>query len=96
MASDAWMSMLERCFLNPGFWKYGKRRPTLFGRCVTRSLQRLQVHPESHFQCGRYCYALPYACVPECTCYIGPNSQIPRGRPSLLYDHTNAMLRVVV
>ncbi len=23
----------------------------------TRGLQRL--HPESHFQCGRYCYALP-------------------------------------
>ena len=29
--------------------------------------------------------------VPECTC-----SQVPRGRPSLLYDHTNVILRVVV
>ena len=29
--------------------------------------------PESHFQCGRHCYALPYVCVPDC--YIGPNSQ---------------------
>ena len=28
--------------------------------------------------------------------YIGPNSQIPRGRPSLLYDHINVILRVVV
>ena len=34
--------------------------------------------------------------VPEGTCYIGPNSQIPRGRPSLLYDHINVILRVVV
>ena len=24
------------------------------------------------------------------------NSQVPRGRPSLLYDHTNVILRVVV
>ena len=124
-ASDAWMSMLERCFRNPGFWKCGQLRPTLFGRCFTRGLQRLQVHPESHFQCGRYCYALPYACVPECTyvisgghnshlimCTVGSiciifeftnktslyqkNSRIPRGRPSLSYDHTNAILRVVV
>ena len=28
--------------------------------------------------------------------YIGPNSQVPRARPSLLYDHTNVILRVVV
>ena len=32
----------------------------------------------------------------EGTCYIGSNSQIPRGRPSLLYDHINVILRVVV
>ena len=27
---------------------------------------------ESHFQCGRHCYALPYVdtCITECTCYI--------------------------
>ena len=31
----------------------------------------------------------PYTCVPE-------NSQISRERPSLLYDHTNVILRVVV
>ena len=29
-------------------------------------------------------------------CYLGPNGQIPRGRPSLLYDHINVILRVVV
>ena len=41
-----------------------------FGRCVSRSLQRLPVHPENNVQCGRYCYVLPYVdmCVPECTC----------------------------
>ena len=44
----------------------------------------------------QYCYALPYVCVSECTCYIGDNSQVPRERPSLLYDHTNVILRVVV
>ena len=31
----------------------------------------------------------PYTCVPE-------NSEIPRERPSLLYDHTNVIMRVVV
>ena len=31
-ASDACMSIVERCFLNPVFWKRGQRRPTPF--CV--------------------------------------------------------------
>ena len=110
-ASYASMSILERCFLNPGFWKRGQR---IGLRCyvlngesadvpeyivVDWSLRYLRCAmaigtPESHFQCGRHCYALPYVCVPDC--YIGPNSQVPRGRPSLLYDHTNVILRVVV
>ena len=25
-----------------------------------RGMQQLPLHPEIHFQCGRYCYALPY------------------------------------
>ena len=33
-ASDVWMSILERYFLNPVFLKRGQRRPTLF--CVKR------------------------------------------------------------
>ena len=33
-ASDVWMSILERYFLNPVFWKRGHRRTTLF--CVKR------------------------------------------------------------
>ena len=33
-ASDVWISILERYFLNPVFWKRGQRRPTLF--CVKR------------------------------------------------------------
>ena len=28
------------------------------GQCLCRRL--LPVHPENHFQCGRYCYVLPY------------------------------------
>ena len=51
----------------------GLRRPVLNGesadvpdnivvldRCVFCGMQQLPVHPESHFQCGRYCYAMPY------------------------------------
>ena len=49
--------------------------------------------PESHFSMDD---TVMQVCVPEGTCYIGPNSQIPRGRPSLLYDHINVILRVVV
>ena len=33
-ASDVWMSISERYFLNPVFLKRGQRRPTLF--CVKR------------------------------------------------------------
>ena len=41
----------------------------------------------------------PYTCVPGCTCMLKKctpeNSQVARERPSLLYDHTNVILRVV-
>ena len=112
-ARDVWMSILERYFLNPVFWKRGKRRPTLF--CVKRrgcdvpediivdwSLRYLRSAPAtSRKQFSVWtillCIAIEvYVCVLECTCYIGANSQIPRGRPSLLYDHINVILRVVV
>ena len=58
-ASDAWMSITERCCLKPVFWKRGQRRPTLFGESVdvpedivvdwSQRFLRLPVHPESHF-----------------------------------------------
>ena len=71
-ASDAWMSVFERCFLNPGFCNCGQHRPNLFWKTLYSGLfaafsavclQRLPVHPESHFQRRRYCYALPYVYV---------------------------------
>ena len=56
-------------------------------------MQRLPVHPESHFQCVDTVAVCRYMCVPECTL---SNSQVPCGRPSLFYNHTNVILRVVV
>ena len=53
--------------------------------------------PKSHFQCGRYCHALPYVGGYVCFgVHMLYNIQVIRGRPSLLYDHTNVILRVVV
>ena len=120
-ASDAWMSILERCFLNPGFWKRDQRRPTPF--CVKRrECGRACKHcsglvaafpryatatgtPESHkfsvctiLLCIAVCR--PYTRVPGCTCLTytctPENSQVPRERPSLLYNHTNVILRMVI
>ena len=90
-ASDVWMSILIITIFSVlihVFWKRGQRRPTLLcsmarvrmplktlqwiGRCVIRGLQRL--HPESLFSMHHtvmHCRR----CVPEGTCYIGPNSQ---------------------
>ena len=75
-ASDAWMSIFERCFLNPVFFgnaaNIGLRRSLNGERAdmpenivVAWSLRFPRYAtatgtPESHLQCGPHCYALPY------------------------------------
>ena len=46
------MSILERCFLNPGFWKHGQHRPTLFWRECGRAWRH----------CSGLVVALPAVC----------------------------------
>ena len=115
-ASDAWMSIFERCFLNPGFWKRGQRRSVLNSESadmpenivVTWSLRFPRYAtatgtPRKPFSVWTIllCIAVyrPYTCVcgvHMLNMYTPENSQVPRERPSLLYDHTNVILRVVV
>ena len=114
-ASDVWMSILERYFPNPVFWKRGQRSPTLFfvkrQECnvpedivglVDWSLR----YPRSEMAAPRKQFSVwtILLCIAVCRSmcsgvhmlFIGANSQIPRGRPPLLYDHINVVLRVVI
>ena len=53
--------------------------------CISCGLQQLPAHPEGQY--GRYCYVLCIAlCGYVCSGVHTFNSQVPRGRPSLLYQ----------
>ena len=108
--SGAWMSIFERCFLNPVFLET-RPTPTPFGESADVH-ENIVVAWSLHFPryatatgtprkpfsvwtillCNAVCR--PYTCVPGCMC-TPENSQVPRERPSLLYDHANVILRVV-
>ena len=107
-ASDTWMSILERCFLNPVFWKRAK----VGLRCFVLNDESADVPediavdwslpypatdtPRNPFSVWTILLCIAVWVCSGVQCYIAPNSQIPRGRPSLLYDHTNVILMVVV